>query len=250
MLRVAVPVGRRVVGVGVGVGGACRRLCTQHDALPLPPALVRHLDALVARHTTIERELEDGTLAFSAERMKEFSRLGPVVELRSSLLATSREVDELREVASDASAEAELRQMAREELDDAQARMGEMEEELIGLLVPAEAGDECDAVLEIRAGVGGDEAGLFAGELLGMYERFARRRRWRFNLHECSETDVGGTREATATISGTDAFGTLRSESGVHRVQRVPATESLGRVHTSTAVVVVLPAAEVGPASA
>ena len=222
---------------------ACAPACSD---LPLQPALARHLDGLVARHVAIEAELEGGEAAFSAERMKELARLGPIVELRHDLASASREAGELRELVADAAAEAELRQIARDELREVHGRLEALEDALIALLVPPEEGDECGAVLEVRAGVGGDEAGLFAAELLGMYEKLARRRRWRFDLHDVSETDVGGTREATASISGTDVYGTLRSESGVHRVQRVPATESLGRVHTSTAVVVVLPAADEG----
>eukprot|EP00322_Chrysochromulina_rotalis_P029078 CAMPEP_0115883984 /NCGR_PEP_ID=MMETSP0287-20121206/29870_1 /TAXON_ID=412157 /ORGANISM="Chrysochromulina rotalis, Strain UIO044" /LENGTH=315 /DNA_ID=CAMNT_0003340247 /DNA_START=21 /DNA_END=967 /DNA_ORIENTATION=- len=159
------------------------------------------------------------------------------MSVRSELENISREASELRELAADMTTEAELRQIARMELSDNEAKLDRLEEELVAV---AERG----VVLEVRAGTGGLEAGLFASELLGMYEKLSRRRRWRFELHDQTENDAGGTREATASITGENVYGALRAENGVHRVQRVPATEALGRVHTSTAVVVILPAAD------
>jgi len=182
--------------------------------------------------------------------MRELSRLAPIIATRSDLEAAARESSGLRELANDSTAEVELRQIARAELDDNASELERLEEELVALLVPPEDGDDRGAVLEIRAGAGGLEAGLFASELLGMYEKFSKRRRWRFELHDASENDAGGLREATASIIGDDVYGALRAENGVHRVQRVPATEALGRVHTSTAVVVVLPAADEGQGGA
>ena len=219
-----------------------RGLCV----LPRQPALARHLDTLVARHTEIEHALSDHSSSFCAERMRELSRLSPIMAARDEALRLTREVAELRGLASDASAEAELRDLAKAELEQSSVTLGQLEEQLITLLVPPVEGDERSAVLEVRAGVGGVEAGLFAAELLQMYERFAKLHRWKFELHDRAEMDSGGLRDATASILGADAYGMLRFESGAHRVQRVPATESLGRVHTSTAVVVVLPAVEEG----
>ena len=217
-----------------------RRLCS----LPLPSALAKHLETLVARHQDIEKELEDGQVAFSADRMRELARLTPIVTVRNDFASHAREASDLRELMNDKAVEAELRSVAHEELEENEAQLARLEEELVELLVPPEKGDERGALLEVRAGVGGAEAGLFAGEVLSMYEKFARKRQWRFVVHDSSETEFGGLREATATITGEGVYGALRNESGVHRVQRVPATESLGRVHTSTAVVMILPTAD------
>ena len=210
--------------------------------LPQYPSLARHLDTLLARHATIERELAEGSVAFSADTMKELARLTPLVETRQEALTLAREVAELRELAMDSSAETELRQLARTELQDGEARLTAAEEQLISQLVPPEEGDDRGVVLEVRAGAGGLEAGLFAKEVVEMYEKVARRQRWRFELLDSNESDVGGIKDATATISGDGAYGFLKFESGVHRVQRVPATESQGRVHTSTIIVLALPA--------
>lgn len=217
-----------------------RRLCV----LARQPALARHLDTLVAQHAQIEETLADASASFCADRMRELSRLTPIVAARDEALKVARELSELRSVADDSTAESDLRELARSELDAATAILGELEEELVTLLVPPAEGDERSALLEIRAGVGGVEAGLFAGEMLSMYEAFAKANRWQFQLHDHSEMDSGGLRDATVSVLGSGVYGMLRFESGVHRVQRVPATERLGRVHTSTAVVVVLPAAE------
>jgi len=212
--------------------------------LPAHQSLAKYLEGLKARHAEIERELADASSGFSVDTMKELSRLTPIMEARTKALELATEVAELRELASDTASEAELRELARSELEEGEAGLAAVEEELIALLVPPEEGDERGALLEVRAGVGGLEAGLFAGDLLGMYEKFAKRMRWRFELLAEAENDQGGIKDATFSISGEGAYGMLKGESGVHRVQRVPATESLGRVHTSTAVVVVLPEVE------
>jgi peptide chain release factor 1 len=217
-----------------------RCLCS----VPLQPSLAHYLERLVERHAAIEKELEDGQASFSVDRMRELSRLGPIVSLRSQLLECAQELSELRELAADKDAEDELREMALSELKENESRREAMEDQLVGMLVPPEEGEERGAILEVRAGVGVLEAGLFAAELVAMYEKFAKRRRWRFQLVDYSESDAGGIREASATIEGDGVYGVLRSENGTHRVQRVPATESLGRVHTSTAVVMVLPTAD------
>ena len=224
-----------------------RRLLCTADAplLPRHPGLSSYLEEIVSRHATIEKELESGE--FSAERTKELSRLTPIVEAHAEARKLTRELGELRALARDATAEAELRSLAEAELEEGESSLSEVEESLITLLVPPEEGDERGAVLEVRAGAGGVEAGYFAAELLGMYEKFAKRNRWRFELHDSSElSEPGAMRDATASISGEGVYGALRNESGVHRVQRVPATEKLGRVHTSTAVVIVLPAVDSG----
>ena len=217
-----------------------RSLCV----LAHQPALARHLDTLVAKHAAIEATLADASTSFCADRMRELSRLAPVVATREEALKLTREVAELRSLVGDRNAEDDLRELAQAELDESSAVLEKLEEQLVTLLVPPAEGDERSAVLEVRAGVGGVEAGLFAAEMLAMYEAFAKANRWQFQLHDRSEMDSGGLRDATASVLGHDVYGALRFESGVHRVQRVPATEKLGRVHTSTAVVVVLPAAD------
>ncbi|HEX6409493.1 MAG TPA: peptide chain release factor 1 [Sphingomicrobium sp.] len=151
---------------------------------------------------------------------------------RESLLSMTRDADE------------ELRQIASEELFDIEAKLPEAERALAIKLLPRDAADERAAMLEVRAGTGGDEAALFAGDLLRMYQRFAEAQGWRFELISASASDVGGYKEAVASISGPGVFAKLKFESGVHRVQRVPATESGGRIHTSAATVAVLPEAE------
>jgi peptide chain release factor 1 len=138
----------------------------------------------------------------------------------------------------------EIREMAQEEMTALQARLPEAERELALKLLPRDAADERPAMLEIRAGTGGDEAALFAGDLLRMYQRYAESRGWRFETISASPSEVGGFKEAIASVSGQGVFARLKFESGVHRVQRVPVTESGGRIHTSAATVAVLPEAE------
>jgi peptide chain release factor 1 len=140
-----------------------RRLCLRRlCVLPHQPALARHLEGMISRHAEIEAELADGTAAFSAERMRELSRLTPIVEAHAEALALTRELAELRSLASDSTAEAELREMAKSELGEGESSLSGVEEQLISLLVPPAEGDERGAVIEVRAGVGGLEAGLFA----------------------------------------------------------------------------------------
>jgi peptide chain release factor 1 len=140
--------------------------------------------------------------------------------------------------------DAEMRAMAEQEYFVLKARLPEMERDLQAMLLPKDAADEKNAILEVRAGTGGDEAALFAAQLFRMYQRYAQLRGWRFETMEIGETGLGGYRDATANISGAGVFARLKFESGVHRVQRVPQTEASGRIHTSTATVAVLPEAE------
>ena len=166
-----------------------------------------------------------------------------------SVAALARSVVELREEASSLAElikgdDSELRQLASEELFDNQARLEATERDLALALVPKDRADAKPAILEIRAGTGGDEAALFAGDLYRMYERYAAERGWRVEPMEASPAEVGGFKEVVASVTGPGVFGALKWESGVHRVQRVPATESGGRIHTSAATVAVLPEAE------
>jgi peptide chain release factor 1 len=138
----------------------------------------------------------------------------------------------------------EFREMAKQELDELQPKKEEMEEKLKKMLIPKDPNDSKDAILEIRAGAGGDEAAIFAGDLFRMYERFAEKQNWKMSVLDFTEGTSGGYKEIIGTISGADVYGQMKYESGVHRVQRVPATETQGRVHTSAASVVVLPEVE------
>ena len=174
---------------------------------------------------------------------REFAELGPVVEAASALTDARLELVELEEMAADG-ADTDMKALAEEELSTLKARLPAMERSLSLQLLPKDAADERSAILEIRAGTGGDEAALFVGDLYRMYEKYAERQGWKLDLAEASPADVGGFKEVVATISGKGVFARLKFESGVHRVQRVPVTESGGRIHTSAATVAVLPEAE------
>jgi len=173
---------------------------------------------------------------------KAVSEIEPIVERFREYKTMARDLAQTEEIA--AGGDADMRELAQEELKSLTARRDALLNELKGLLVPKDPNDEKNVVLEIRAGTGGDEAALFAAELFRMYNKFAERQRWRVEVMSSSDTGVGGLKEVIATIEGRGVYSKLKYESGVHRVQRVPATEASGRIHTSTATVAVLPEAE------
>src|SRR5271165_2700623 len=173
---------------------------------------------------------------------KEYAELKPVAEFADRLAAARIEREELERMAS--GGDQELAEMAREELADLDARLPDLERELALLLAPRDADENASAILEVRAGTGGDEAALFAGDLFRMYQRYAAEHGWRVEVESVSEGDAGGYKEIIASIAGEGVFGRLKFESGVHRVQRVPDTETQGRIHTSAATVAVLPEVE------
>lgn len=175
---------------------------------------------------------------------REYAELTPVAEAALALKKLRAEQGELVALADDPAADTEMREMAREELEGLKASVPAAERELALKLLPRDAADERPAMLEIRAGTGGDEAALFAGDLFRMYQRYAEDRGWRVELISASASDVGGYKEVVASVTGAGVFARLKFESGVHRVQRVPATESGGRIHTSAATVAVLPEPE------
>jgi len=175
---------------------------------------------------------------------KEYAALEPVALAAREVRRLRAELEVLTNLAADQAAEEELREMAEHEAADIRVRLPEAERALAIHLLPRDAADDRAAMLEVRAGTGGDEAALFAGDLLRMYQRFAEEQGWKFELISASPSDVGGYKEAIASIAGSGVFAKLKFESGVHRVQRVPATESGGRIHTSAATVAVLPEAE------
>jgi peptide chain release factor 1 len=173
---------------------------------------------------------------------KEHAELKPVAEKASQLKAARQELDDLAEMME--GGDPEMADMAREEYYALKERLPELEHEMSLLLLPKDKDDSADALIEIRAGTGGDEAALFAGDLYEMYQRYAQLRGWSWELVSASEGEHGGYKEAIAQVSGNGVFGRLKFESGVHRVQRVPATESQGRIHTSAATVAIMPKPE------
>ncbi|HSR72707.1 MAG TPA: peptide chain release factor 1 [Kiloniellales bacterium] len=176
--------------------------------------------------------------------LKEYSELTPIVESINALRSAEAESADLEQLLNDPQTDPEMRGLARDELDALRPRLAELEHAVMLHLLPKDEDDERNAILEVRAGTGGEEAALFAAELFAMYQRYAALRGWRFEVLDYDETGIGGCKEASAEIAGRGAFARLKFESGVHRVQRVPVTESGGRIHTSAATVAVLPEAE------
>ena len=208
------------------------------------PTLRRKLEALAERRDELERLLADPDVAGDQQRFRALSREFAQLEPVAAALA-----GEARARADLAAAEAmrgdpELRELAEEEVAAANARLDELDAELMALLVPKDARDDGDLYLEIRAGTGGDEAAIFAGDLLRMYTRYAERQGWRVEVESASLGEHGGFREVIARVEGRGAYAHLKFESGTHRVQRVPETESQGRIHTSAATVAIIPVAE------
>ncbi len=200
----------------------------------------------LARAEEVARQLAEPATAADPAKLtslgREHARLHPVVRAADALRRAERELAGARELQADG--DAELAAMAADDVDRLDAEVTRLREELAELLAPRDPHDDRDAILEIRAGTGGDEAGLFAADLLRMYSRFAERHGLKVEMISSTEGSVGGIREAVVAVRGQDAFGLFRRESGVHRVQRVPATEQQGRIHTSAATVAVLPEAE------
>jgi peptide chain release factor 1 len=179
-----------------------------------------------------------------AKQSKEYSDLTPVVEAIRALQESRRQIGDLKAMAADGRDDPEMRALAEQELAELEEKLPEQEQRVKVLLLPRDEADERNAILEVRAGTGGEEAALFAAVLFRMYARYAALHGWRFEAMDVNETGLGGYREATASITGRNVFARLKFESGVHRVQRVPETEASGRIHTSAATVAVLPEAE------
>ncbi len=200
------------------------------------------LDALVARHAAVETDLS-GKLAPEAfvRLSRELAELTPIIDKIRRYRDVAAEIADLQSIIDDATADAEMRAIALDEEAAAEEKRTALENDLRLALVPKDAMDERNVILEIRAGTGGDEAALFAGDLFRMYERFAAKQGWKTEIISASEGTMGGYKEIVAEIRGRGAFARLKFESGVHRVQRVPDTEGSGRIHTSTATVAVLP---------
>ncbi len=209
-------------------------------------ALPQHrLDALLARHEMVERELATNLGRDDYVKLsREFAELGPVIDTIKAYRAVNAEIADLDALAADPSTDAEMRKLADAEKSALQARRDQLERQIQLALIPKDAMDDHDAILEIRAGTGGDEAALFAGDLFRMYERYAAKQGWKTEILSISEGTKGGFKEIVAEVHGRGVFAKLKFESGVHRVQRVPDTEASGRIHTSAATVAVLPEVE------
>lgn len=205
------------------------------------------LEDIVRRFEEVLEELNNPSVVENQERfrklMKEQTDLTPIVEAYKSYQAAKQDVEDSLAILEEENDE-EMRQLAKEELSDAKNRIEELEQKMKILLLPKDPNDDKNVIVEIRAGAGGDEAALFAAELYRMYARFAERNRWKTELISVNENGIGGFKEAVFMITGQGAYSKLKYESGVHRVQRVPATESGGRIHTSTSTVAIMPEAE------
>jgi peptide chain release factor 1 len=210
-------------------------------SLPLPQD---RLDAIVARHAAATDEINNATEAGrTVELAKELNELEPVVGAIAAWRQAQATLDEAQGLIDDPATDPELRDLAYEERDAARAEIEARAREILIALLPKDAADERGVILEIRAGTGGDEASLFAGDLLRMYQRYAAQHRWSVEILSESEGTVGGYKEVIAEIAGKGVYARLKFESGVHRVQRVPDTETSGRIHTSAATVAMLPLA-------
>ncbi len=203
------------------------------------------LDSLVVRHAALEAEML-GQLGAEAyvRASRELAELAPVVDAVKAWRGAGKELADLDALIADPATDADMRAMAEDERPQIETRIGELERQLRVALLPKDAMDERNVVLEIRAGTGGDEASLFAGDLFRMYERFAALQGWTVDVMSASDGTMGGYKEIIAEVRGRGAYAKLKFESGTHRVQRVPDTETQGRIHTSAATVAVLPEAE------
>ena len=213
-----------------------------------PSTLNSRLDAATSSFQNLERQLADPDVAADPERLqtiaKERSRLEPLVLDYAALQTVIHERDQARSLLRESRGDSEMEELAQQELEALDARHDALIQQLTLALLPRDPRDERSVMLEIRAGAGGDEACLWAGDLARMYERFSSRRGWSVQPVSASEADLGGYRELILSVKGDAVFSALKFEAGVHRVQRVPATESQGRVHTSTATVAVMPEAD------
>ena len=206
-----------------------------------------NLERVSSRHRELEMTLSTSK-GLSAEEITklsiELSELAPIAEKINEVRSLQKELNENSSLADENQQDKELLALIQSEIMELSKSIGILRDELQRLLLPKDEINEKNAILEVRAGTGGDEAALFATELFSMYQRYSALRGWRFDILEISENDIGGYREAIASITGRSVFARLKFESGVHRVQRVPTTESGGRIHTSAATVAVLPEAE------
>ena len=204
------------------------------------------IEELISKHSTLEKDLSSGDLdkKLFAEKSKEYSDVSEVILNAKKYLSYEKDKKELENILDDNSVDEELKKLATTELSELKNEYGINEKKLKLFLLPKDEADKKNAIIEIRAGTGGLEASLFASDLFKMYEKVCHKKKWSLELISISRSDAGGLKEVIASIKGTNIYSTLKYESGVHRVQRVPDTETQGRVHTSAATVAVLPEAE------
>ena len=204
------------------------------------------LQTIIDKHSLLSDQLADPEIFNDQKRLtttaKEHSALEDVVNVGKKYLAVLQNIEDDKSILN--GDDAELKEIAQEELIELESRKDKLESDLKILLLPRDPNDDKNLILEIRAGTGGDEAALFAADLFRVYTRYAERKNWKYKVMDSSDTGIGGIKEAIVSIKGKGAFGMLKYESGVHRVQRVPKTETSGRVHTSAATIAVLPEAE------
>jgi len=212
----------------------------------MKPAVVKKLEQMIARHQEVNTLLSDPDVTNDLQRFrelsKEYSQLEPVIQMNASYRAAEKQLEEAKELMNED--DAEMQQLARQEIKQAEESIVRIEEELLLTLLPKDPNDDNNIFLEIRAGAGGDEASIFAGDLFRMYSRFSETKGFKVEIISESHGEHGGYKEIIARIIGNGAYSIFKFESGVHRVQRVPETEAQGRVHTSTCTIAILPELE------
>ena len=206
----------------------------------------KNIEDLINKHSTLEKELSSSSLdtKLFAEKSKEYSDLNEIINEAKKYISFESEKEELEKILNDKESDNEIKIMAEQELNELNLNFENIEKKLKLFLLPKDEADKKNAIIEIRAGTGGLEASLFASDLFKMYEKICHKKKWILELISISKSEAGGLKEVIASIKGTNIYSTLKYESGVHRVQRVPDTETQGRVHTSAATVAVLPEAE------
>ena len=204
------------------------------------------VEELIKKHSSLEKDLSSGNIEKNifAEKSKEYSDLNEIIENAKKYISFEKDKNELKKILEDKKTDNELIKMAENELNDLKIQHEKNEKKLKLFLLPKDEADKKNAIIEIRAGTGGLEASLFAADLFKMYEKVSNKKKWSLELISISSSDAGGLKEVIVSIKGKNIYSTLKYESGVHRVQRVPDTETQGRVHTSAATVAVLPEAE------
>jgi len=205
------------------------------------------LDSLLQKYEELSRKVQDPDLTKDPKKykevMKEYSQLSDIAETDKKLKGLLQQYEETKSLAQNESDQA-MKELAKEEMKELETQINDAEDKLKFLLIPKDPLDEKDIIMEIRAGTGGEEAGLFVADLFRMYSRFAETKNWKFEIMNLNETELGGYKEIIFSVSGKNVYENLRYESGVHRVQRVPTTEAQGRIHTSAVTVAVLPEAD------
>ena len=207
---------------------------------------LKTIQELIAKHSILEKDLSTGSIDKKsfAEKSKEYSDLNEIIKSAKKYVSFEKDKTGLEKILNDSNTDDELKDMAEIELDDLKIEHKKIEKKLKLFLIPKDEADKKNAIIEIRAGTGGLEASLFASDLFKMYEKICNKKKWSIELISISKSEAGGLKEVIASIKGTNIYSTLKYESGVHRVQRVPDTETQGRVHTSAATVAVLPEVE------